>query len=319
MKKQHLILLFVFTIISSCGIYKSLFSIVYNKFPVMEMPSHGTFETWNNLNLFILRVELEEKNKITYLKNKDSITELSDYQVKDYKLLNKRDWNNENIVEEVYLYLSNFEERVNSREIFLNPKERVNSGGKVLYMSSMPLKREVSKLLFCNTYFLSTYGINHLMTGTWEWKDNGEIKLVLADNDNQLRLEGFVTNFAAPGNHVLEFTHVSHPKPMDPDVENLIEIRDVFKINPNDDFGDGRKVRGIRFFQNTKRTFVHPDWSKLSKRFNYEKDGKYYLENKELRKITKVMIGGNDGQNTYFMINDPDFNSQEYNVIGYRR
>jgi hypothetical protein len=261
MKRTYLFLLIVFASLSSCEIYKRFFSVVSNKFPDIKEINTGSFETWNKNNLYIMRVELKTENKVIYQGDNETITELSDYPLKDYKLVTHSDWYNENIVEEVYLYLEDFEKSVDS--------------GSAVYMSSMPLKPNVSKLMFCNSYFISTYAINHVMIGKWK-REKNNIDLILSDKNNKLNLVGELSE--EDKEHMIEFT----------------------------------KVTGIRFFQNLKRTFVHPNWSELGDRFDYDATAAYYSDNIEKRKITKILIGDNNDHLVFFEVNG---NTQ----IGYRK
>ena len=309
MKTKYLVFLLILVIMGGCNsykrikdIYRRINLIVYNKFPIANPPTNSAFEPWKNSNMYILRVKLEEKNKILYSKNGENTTELTDYPLKDYKLLTEAHWDSNQIVEEVYIYLSDF--------------EGDGCSGKVLYMSSMPLLPHVSRLVFCNSFFVSTYGVNHLMTGTWE-RNESQVKLKLSDNSNTLDLTGVL--FKSDGGNVLEFTHVNHPKPLKKNDKGLIEIGDVFELNSGKHDSDP-PVKGIRFFQNKERTFVHPDWSRLGKRFDSIDNKRYYEESVETRKITKVMIGKNGRSNTYFMINDSILRPKKKNlVVRYRR
>lgn len=303
MKSRHLLILVLFTLLLSCKTtYRKIFSMVLNKFPTANAPINSDFQTWNNSNIYILRVELNHINKVENKKNNDPITELTDYPLKDYNLLTQPDWKNENVVEEVYLYLSNFEKEVDS--------------GSVLYMSSIPLKSHVSKLIFCNTSFISTYGVNHIMDGTWT-KEGDNIELKLEDEKNGLTLKG--TKYNNSGNIMIEFTDVNHPKSMEDNDDRFIQIRDIFEVDPNKESSCNDKINGIRFFQNMKRTFVHPNWCELGENFNYNSTMMYYSENLEKRKITKVMIERNDNHDVYFEINNSDSQTSRKNIIRYRR
>jgi hypothetical protein len=295
MKRTYLFLLIVFASLSSCEIYKRFFSVVSNKFPDIKEINTGSFETWNKNNLYIMRVELKTENKVIYQGDNETITELSDYPLKDYKLVTHSDWYNENIVEEVYLYLEDFEKSVDS--------------GSAVYMSSMPLKPNVSKLMFCNSYFISTYAINHVMIGKWK-REKNNIDLILSDKNNKLNLVGELSE--EDKEHMIEFTKVTHPKSMVKNDKTLIEIQDVFEVDPNDESDDENIITGIRFFQNLKRTFVHPNWSELGDRFDYDATAAYYSDNIEKRKITKILIGDNNDHLVFFEVNG---NTQ----IGYRK
>lgn len=303
MKRTYILLLFVFTLIVSCGIYKSIWSMVSNKFPATNKPDGKTFKAWNKGNLYIMRVELEKEYKVSYKENSETVTELSDYPLKDYKLLTEPEWGNQNnnIVEELYMYLDDFDKDLDS--------------GAVVYMSSIPLKAEkATQLMFCNEYFISTYGINHVMGG--KWKRNGDIvNLDLSDKSNDLILNGNVTRDSNHNNiTMIEFTTVNHPKPMNKHDKSLFDIQDVFEVDPNEVSNDTIKISGIRFFQNTKRTLVHPDWDILKERdFDYDTDSVYYNKIKDKRNITSIIIGTKDNKHhVYFKVKD---NTQ----IGYRK
>lgn len=299
MKVKYLYILIVTLVLNSCGIQKRIFSVVSNKFPIVDSPTKPIFEKWDNSNLYILRLELEEGNKVLYSKNGDTVTELTDYPVKDYKLLIKPDWNNQNVVEEVYLYLSNF--------------NKSSESGKVLYMSSMPLKPKTSELIFCNNFFVSTYGINHLMVGDWALEENN-LRLNLTDKKDNLELKGKWFK----ENKFIEITHTSHPKSMKKNDKRLIEIKDVFETNPNNDYDEYNKVKGIRFFQNINRELLNPEWKRLGKWFDSEEHLKYYWENKEVRKIIEVMIPETNKKEVFFKLNDIDSDSQKNTIIRYR-
>ena len=292
-------MIFLCILLGGCGLKKRIFSIVTNKFSIVEGMDENQFEKWVNTNLFILRLELEEGNKVEYNQEGQTKIELTDYPVKDYKLLTKPEWGNKKVVEEVYLYLHNFSD---------------TRSGRALYMSSMPLMPKTSELIFCNNFFISTYGVNHLMTGNWEL--NGDkLAISLKDKKEELILKG--SWISQEG--LLEFTHTIHPKSLKKNDKRLIEIKDVFEVNPvKVSNPESLPNEGIRFFQNTNRITLHPDWNELGERFNFEKNLKYYEEAKENRKITKIYVPDETEGNVFLMLEDNFPKSNKNMVIKYR-
>jgi hypothetical protein len=257
---------------------------------------------------------MEKENKVTYKKDAKLITELTDIPFKNYKILTQPGVGNKKIVEEVYLYLSDFNKSTNS--------------SSALYMSSIPLSPNQSKLTFCNDYFVSTYGINHVMTGTWERKDN-TIRVNLNDKTTSLALVGQTIIDSNNKSKLIEFTLVSHPKPLDEKIDNsnvfkrtnMIAFKDVFEIDPNNESNDSLNISGIRFYQNKSRDLIHPNWNKpeLKKDFSYEKMANYYRENLDSLKIKEVFIEVNEEHSVYFKINNSALQSQKKHIIRYKK
>lgn len=272
---KRLVIILTLITCTSCSIYKKMFSIATNKFPISKENINDEFESWNNKNLYVLKVQLKLDNRVFYKHNNIEKVELSDYPLKDYNFITKptQEGQKLNVVEELYLYLNNFDSDVNT--------------GKALYMSTIPVKDKMAKLFYNNDYFISTLGINHLMVGDWVRKDN-KIILIVNDKKNKLKLVGKIIEI----DNVLEaieFIKVKHPKPLDKNEQRMINIKDVMQVSSSTEDDTTSNVNGIRFFK-TKRILVHPDWCKLSKNFDFTNDSNYYKNNYQKRKISNIYI-----------------------------
>ena len=314
MKIKLIFTLLPLAIMISCstvkGVYHNLYSFVENKFiNIDSLIQESKFETWDKTELYVLRVEMEKKNK-AYYKNENNIEqyEITDIPIKDYKLITDFSNINKKVVEEVYLYLSGYNNDVNS--------------GSALYITTMPLTSENSSLNYGNDLFISTYGMNHMMTGIWV-KEGDVLKISLERGKNKLFLKGKIKR-----KNMLEFTHVNHPKPLNKVIteinkfndDNIIEFNDVFEIDPNKEANNTTKIEGIRFFKNENRVLIHPDWEKLGCKFDKDSLHKYYDENLYKRNISKVIIetSADSDKNIYFEVVDKTSKNIKKEIIKFK-
>jgi hypothetical protein len=305
-------LFFAVAALTSCGIYKSFNSIVTNKFPEVDRPKGGEFTEWNNDNFYILRIQLITDYTIHYKDEEDDDkvkTEIADFPMKDYKLLTQPKWDDPNVVEEVYMYLDGF-------------AEHTDSSGVVIYMSSMPLSPDPSRLMFCNQEFVSTYAVNHLMTGHWNRYSDGRVEVDLNQGSNHLYLIGREEfgpiSKGYPRIEYLEFEEVSHPKPLkENDKNSVIRAEDVFNVNPDNDTSS--EVRGIRFFGYSNRDFVHFEWDGAPDTFSYKTEKDRCENNKNTQRINGFRLGLMEDKHPLYLRLSDNPDTEHQTVIGYER
>lgn len=271
-------------LMTGCSLIKKFNLEVVNRFPMVDHPGERHFSPWNNDDFFILRVSMTKDYLIEGQPGEAG--ELSDFPMKNFELLEDRGVDRHDIVEEVYLYLDGW-------------TDSSAHNGQAIYMTCVPLEPGAARLMYCNESFVSTYSINHVMTGEW-WMDEGELYVKVIDNGNRLILKGGAQAIKNQSLDRLEFKWVSHPKPMsEKGGTDLIPIGQVFKVGESE---------SIHFFNGHSRILVHPDWGEFSNRFNYQGQQRYYSNHFQERRISAFYVptSGSEDHRLYLLMRNSD-------------